>query len=96
MIRRTDENQKDIVKELRLIPGMSVFSTHIVGKGFPDIVVGYRGVNYLFEIKDGSKPKSAQKLTQAEELFHAIWNGQVDIVTSSKEIFKKLKIKQHG
>lgn len=86
MIRRTDDNQKDIVQKLRCIPDMSVFSTHIVGKGFPDIVVGYGGRNYLFEIKDGSKPKSAQKLTKAEELFHGLWEGQVNIVRNFDEI----------
>ena len=85
MIRKTDANHKIIIDQLRKIPGISVFSTHTIGKGFPDIVTGYKGLNYLFEIKDGSKVKSAQKLTEDEVKFHAKWNGQINIITTFEE-----------
>ena len=49
------------MKQIRQIPLASVFSTHEIGKGFPDIVVGYRGINYLFEIKDENNEKSKDK-----------------------------------
>ena len=78
---KTDDNQKDIVNSLR-IAGFSVYPTHSLGRGFPDIVVGKNGLNLLFEIKDGSKPKSAQKLTKDEQVFHENWRGSVHIVTS--------------
>jgi len=78
---RTDVNQKDIVNALR-IAGFSVYPTHALGAGFPDIVVGKNGINLLFEIKDGDKPKSAQKLTPDEVIFHRDWRGSVYIVTS--------------
>ena len=55
MIKRTDANHKQIIDQIRQISFTSVFSTHELGKGFPDIVVGFRGINYLFEIKDGKK-----------------------------------------
>lgn len=81
---RVDSNQPEIVKILRNA-GATVFPTHSVGKGFPDIVVGHRGVNYLVEIKDGDKPPSARKLTQDEEKFHAAWRGDVCIVKNADE-----------
>ena len=62
MIKRTDANQKKIVELVRQLPGASITSTHTIGKGFPDLVIGYKGINYLIELKDGAKPKSQKKL----------------------------------
>jgi len=90
---KVDDNQRDIVKKLRKIPGVTVFITSSIGDGFPDIVVGYKRVNYLFEIKDGSKPPSRRKLTPAEEKFHDLWTGRVDICNSFEEVIKVLNIK---
>lgn len=77
---RVDANQKQIVEYLRK-HGCSVQVLHTVGKGCPDILVGYGGKNYLFEIKDGQKSRSAQKLTPDEDAWHFNWRGQVDVVT---------------
>lgn len=93
MIKRTDSNQKKIMDMCRSIPTLSVFSTHTIGKGFPDIIIGYRGKNYLFEIKDGEKPKSATKLTEAEREFHRRWNGHVAIAYSFDDILNALNIR---
>jgi hypothetical protein len=90
MIKRTDSNHAEIIKALRKIPNLSVFSTHEVGKGFPDIVIGYKGVNYLIEIKDGNKPPSARKLTDSEVKFHHDWRGQIKIVNNFDELFNIL------
>lgn len=90
MIKRTDRNHAEIINALRKIPNLSVFSTHEVGKGFPDIVIGYKGVNYLIEIKDGNKPPSARKLTDAELQFHSNWKGQIKIVNNLDEVLKLL------
>lgn len=78
---RVDRNQKEIVTGLRRC-GYSVAVTSNVGKGFPDIVCGVANKNFLFEIKDGEKPKSKKKLTEAEEKFFESWNGQVSIIES--------------
>jgi hypothetical protein len=90
-IKKVDANQKEIVEGLRKYPGISVAHTHILGDGFPDIVVGCRGVNYLFEIKDGSKPPSARKLTEDETLWHGRWGGQVNIVMNLEDILAVMK-----
>ena len=90
MIKRTDRNHAEIINALRKIPNISVFSTHEVGKGFPDIVIGYKGINYLIEIKDGNKPPSARKLTEAELQFHSNWRGQIKIVNNLDEVLNLL------
>ena len=90
MIKRTDSNHAEIIKALRKIPNLSVFSTHEVGKGFPDIVIGYKGINYLIEIKDGNKPPSARKLTDSEVKFHQDWKGQIKIVNNLDEVLNLL------
>ena len=92
MIKKTDANHKEIMNAFRKIPYLSVFSTHMVGKGFPDIVVGYRGINLLVEIKDGKKSPSQRKLTNDEMVFHRQWNGQVIVISCVEDIEKLLKI----
>jgi hypothetical protein len=84
MAKRVDANQKAIVDTFRAI-GATVQILSMVGKGCPDIIVGFKGVNYLIEIKDGSKPKSAQKLTEHEQKFFDSWKGQVCLITSNDD-----------
>jgi len=81
---RIDGNQTEIVQALRRV-GASVSITSMVGSGFPDIVVGFRGVNWLVEIKDGSKPPSRRKLTGDEQTFFDTWHGQVNVVKNTDE-----------
>jgi len=82
--RKVDDNQAEIVKVLREI-GATVWSTAAIGNGFPDLAVGFAGVNTLLEVKDGDKPPSRQRLTPAEFRFHTTWKGQIAIVTSPGE-----------
>jgi hypothetical protein len=84
-LAKKDDNHNKIVRELQQL-GATVFSTHKVGDGFPDIVVGFRGRNYLFEIKKDTK----SKLTDCEKNFHLFWKGQVDIITCFDDAFKIL------
>lgn len=78
---KVDTNQAEIVEALRRA-GASVFPTHTVGRGFVDLVCGFRGENYLIEIKDGSRPPSKRKLTTDEREFHQTWRGSVHVVES--------------
>ena len=54
VFKKVDSNQTRVVKALREL-GATVQHLHAVGKGCPDIVVGYKNRNYLLEIKDGEK-----------------------------------------
>lgn len=87
---KIDANQKEIVEQLRQIPGVSVKSTSSLGDGFVDLVIGYKARNYLIELKDENKPPSGKKLTEAEEKFHAEWTGQVAKCESLSEILKAI------
>ena len=82
---RVDANQKEIVQELRK-RGISVLHTHQLGKGAPDIVVGYMNSNYLIELKDGNKSKSQQRLTKDELDFSLKWRGNYAVCNSLEQI----------
>jgi hypothetical protein len=71
---RIDGNQDAIVEALAR-RGCSVVSLAPLGNGIPDLLVGFCGETLLFEIKDGSKPPSARRLTPLEQAFFARWRG---------------------
>lgn len=85
---KVDANQENIVSSLRKIPGLKVRVTSQVGEGFPDIIIGYKKRNWLIELKDGNKPKSAQKLTPAQVQFMEEWQGQVDVCNCLDDVLK--------
>ena len=80
---RTDANHAAIRDALRKA-GASVVDTSSVGGGFPDLVVGFvlcrpwavMRVNYLVEVKDGTRRPSERELTPAQREFSASWRGQ--------------------
>ncbi len=82
---RTDANQPAIVKHLRQIPGVSVEILAAVGGGVPDLLVGYRGENYLLEVKDPAKIPSKRRLTDDQEVWHANWRGQAAVVMTFED-----------
>jgi hypothetical protein len=84
MPKRVDANQPSIVDGLRKV-GAEVQMLHEVGKGCPDILVGYRGKNWLMEIKNPGMPPSKRKLTEDEADWHDRWQekGQVAIVETT-------------
>ena len=86
---RVDANQGDIVAALR-DAGATVQPLHDVGRGVPDLLVGYEGRNLLMEVKDGSKPPSARKLTDQQVIWHGGWAGSVHVVTTPAEAVRLL------
>jgi hypothetical protein len=77
--RRTDTNQQEIMDALRKA-GANVQSLHMIGKGCPDLLVAFRGKNYLLEVKiPGSK------LTPDEAKWHLAWRGPIAIVYSREQ-----------
>lgn len=81
---RIDANQTQIVSALRSV-GASVELLSAVGKGCPDLLVGYRNENILMEVKDGKKPQSERKLTSDQIVWHREWKGVVHVVKSIDE-----------
>lgn len=81
---KIDDNQPAIVEGLRKF-GCSVQSLANIGKGCPDIVCGYRCVNFLFELKDPAKPTSARKLTPDQEKWHSEWKGSIYVIETLEQ-----------
>ena len=80
----TDANQPEIIRALRKA-GALVEDTSKSGKGFPDLVVAFRGTVYLIEVKDGAKIPSARKLTKDQVIWHEKWAGYVSIAKNIDE-----------
>lgn len=78
--QRSDLNQAGIVKELRSI-GCTVFVISATCK--IDIIVGWRGKNYLFEIKQPGK-----ELRPKQKGLHASWKGQIDRAESFEDCMR--------
>lgn len=91
---RVDQNQEQIVEALRAV-GATVQTLAAVGKGVPDLLVGYKGQTLLLEVKDGRKPPSERKLTEDQLVWHRNWNGGplavVDGVDSALRMLGVLK-----
>lgn len=83
-VARVDGNHAEIVRALRDV-GCAVADTSRLGRGFPDLVVGRGGVNYLLEVKDGRQPPSKRQLTPDEATWHERWTGQVATVATVDE-----------
>lgn len=92
---KVDANQSEIVDALRRV-GASVQPLHAVGAGVPDLLVGYGFRNHLLEVKDGSKPPSARKLTKKQVEWHEVWRGSVLTVTSPEDAIEQLGISTVG
>ena len=74
---KRDKNEPEIVEALQAV-GASVLRADDV-----DLIVGYRGVNYLMEVKtaDGQLNKKQQK-------FFRSWKGQVNIIRTRIQALK--------
>ena len=79
---RADGNQNEIVAALRQIPGMKV------EKGHDDIIVGYRGKTFWYEIKKDEKAK----LKPSQIKLKAEWTGHYEIVWTLEQILNDVGI----
>lgn len=92
---KVDRNQSEIVAALRQL-GCSVQTLHAVGEGCPDLMVGWQGKTYVLEVKDGLKRPSGRKLTDAQQVWHSQWRGQVATVNSVKDALEAIGIPFRG
>jgi hypothetical protein len=89
---RVDANQQAIIIALRQV-GASVQPLHQVGKGCPDLLVGYMKANYVLEVKDGMKPPSDRQLTAEQQEWHAKWRGRVVTVMDAREALEAIGVR---
>ena len=86
---RRDANETEIIKAMR---ECGAYVKQINDEGAFDLLVSYRGETLLLEVKDGAKPPSARRLTDAEQKFHDEWPGtNLGIVNSVQEALDLLK-----
>ena len=86
---KVDVNQPEIVKALRK-HGATVLITSQLKNCF-DILVGYNGINYIMEIKDGTLPPSKKRLTEGELKFKESWvGGEYYIIESIEQAIKTI------
>lgn len=88
--KRIDGNHEVIRSALREA-GASVRDLSGAGDGIPDLLVGYKGRNFLVEVKDPKQPPSRRKLTPAQVEFFDSWLGQVAKVTTPEEALALLQ-----
>ena len=89
---KVDDNQRNIVDALRDIPGVTVALKH------DDILVGYKGKTYWYEIKSSAavskrtgKIREKQKKKSQIKL-EAEWLGHYCIVSSLDEILEDMGV----
>lgn len=90
MPKRVDANHWEVLCALKRL-GWCVVSTAALGGGFPDMIAARAGVLKLIEVKDGTKPPSARKLTPCEMDFHQLFAAAgcpVVIVESLEDVAK--------
>lgn len=87
--RRVDGNHAEIVRALEQI-GVGVQDTSALGE-FVDLVTFHRGIVRLLEVKDGSRPPSARKLTEAQVRLHEaarVHGCKIHVVTCVDEALR--------
>ena len=92
---RRDANERDIIDSLRAVGAVV---QPLDAKGVPDLLVGFRGVTYLLEVKDSEKPPSARKLTPDQATWHKAWTGGLlAVVETVDEAYALIGAKErHG
>lgn len=79
--RKTDANQSTITATLRQV-GATVVDLSAVGKGVPDLLVGFRGTTFLIEVKN---VKGKNKTTPDQDIFYAWWRGAPAIIVRTAD-----------
>ena len=84
---RRDDNEDEIVGALKR---HGVHVKKVNDEGAFDLLCWYKGRTVLLEVKDGKKPPSARKLSDAEQRFHDDWPGDnLHVVLSADDAVKK-------
>ena len=89
-----DANEPEIIRALERI-GASVIRMHTP----VDLLCGFRGCNYLIEIKRPLGPKGGKRgrdLTPDQRVFFKVWHGKVHIVRTPTEALLAVGALQSG
>ena len=85
--KKVDNNQLDIVKAFRSM-GATVLNLSTVGKGCPDLLIGYKNISVLVEIKS-----KTGKFTEPQLKFIEQWRGgPVNRINSVEGAIRLIKL----
>jgi len=88
--KKVDNNQLEIVKTFKSM-GATVLNLSAVGKGCPDLLIGYKGISVLVEIKS-----KTGKFTEPQLKFMKQWRGgavnRIDSIDGAIRLIKLLDI----
>jgi hypothetical protein len=85
-VHRVDANQKEILQVARQMGAMALPITDL-GQGAPDVLIAWRGSNYLWEIKN----KAGKNIIGKEQQdWMDNWRGQVCVIRTTQEAIEFL------
>jgi hypothetical protein len=89
--KRVDDNQKTLIHTFIAL-GASVLNLSTVGRGCPDLLLGYKGKTVLVEVKSSEKAS----YTEPQVKFMQTWRGgavsRVDSVDAAIRLIKMLDL----
>lgn len=81
---KKDANHDEIVDALKAV-GVSVIDMSHVGKGFPDLIIGFRSETILVEIKNPKTAYGKKGLNKNQQKWKEQWIGGPYCVVDSVE-----------
>jgi Holliday junction resolvase len=90
--KRVDKNQEQLTKELREL-GFSVYHTHALGKGFPDLIINNGIMNHLIEIKASDKDKLTDSEKEFIKSFHVIVGYSIEVILKEMLVYEYFLLK---
>jgi len=85
---KPDTNQGKLFEQIRGLWGPNcIINTSKVGGGFPDFILGLRGVNLFFEVKT-----ETGELNELQVIFHKNWEsqGQIAIARTMEDVIAEV------
>ncbi len=92
---KVDRNQSEIVEALRKVGAFVEPKLSRVGEGCPDLLICFRGVWRVLEVKDWALPPSGRKLTPKEAawgLAAATVGGEVPVIESVADALRVIGV----
>jgi hypothetical protein len=71
--KKRDENEPDIIRALEGVGALVLQLDHPSRAGVPDLLVAFRGVYHLLEVKHPARAKAHPDVQAAQAAFREVW-----------------------